>query len=355
MPPANLDDVYKKLLIPFSFLITLLTIYAFEPNSFLNAWKGRAFYLFFLWLFTLEFILGNPNPKPTKQHSGEWARLILGAFILMIPTIYIIETHMFGLNTTIINIGKSLSIGQGFSESDSTWLVNISWPLSVEYLIVAVSIFLAVLVMLDFEGVKQFPISIFLLGMMGVFYTIDTFRPYGTATIPNFLIPIISPNNNFSIQSLVPITSSAVAIILQNMGRTVQMVVQPQDSGVQMLVSGSPAIFGIYWPCAGIHSLFIYTFVILIFLKDSPLSLIGKAVCLAVGAVGTFFVNVLRIVSIINIYIAMGPAAGDYFHNYYGELFFLAWLVAYLFALVIIQRFLTNHSLHISTRNTSIE
>jgi exosortase/archaeosortase family protein len=355
MPTVNLD-VYKKLLIPFSFLITLLVVYTFDPNSFLDAWKGRAFYLFFLWLFALEFILGNPNPKPSTRHGVEWARLILGAFILMIPTIYIIETNIYGLNSTIIEIGKSLGVGQGLSEGGAkTYLINVGWPLSVEYLIVAASIFLAILAMLHFEGIKQFPISMFLLGMMGVFYMIDTFRPYGTATIPNFLIPLISPSNNFSIQSLVPLTSSAVAIVLQNMGRAVQMIVQPQDGGVQMLVSGSPTVFGIYWPCAGIHSLFIYTFVILIFLKGSPLSLTGKAACLAVGAVGTFFVNVLRIVSIINIYIAMGPAAGDYFHNYYGELFFLAWIVVYLFALVFVQRFLTNRSSTNNTRNTAIE
>jgi len=345
MPLTSLGNTYKKLLIPFSFIILILVAYIVDPKSILDAWKGRAFYLFFLWLFTLEFILGNRNPNPSTKHGAEWARIILGTFVLLIPTIYLIETNIFGLNSTVIDFGKSVGIGQGLVESGfKAWLINVSWPLSVEHLIVALSVFLGVLILLDFDGIKQFPISIFLLGMMGLFYTIDSFRPYGTATVPNFLTPIVIPQNSFSIQSFVPLTSSAVAAVLQSMGRAVQMVVLRGDQGVQMLVSGSPDVFLIYWPCAGIQSLFIYTFVILLFLRSSQMSLVGKAACLAIGAVGTFFVNVLRIVSIINIYIAMGPAAGDYFHNYYGELFFLVWIVIYLFVLVFVQRFLLNRS-----------
>ena len=177
-------------------------------------------------------------------------------------------------------------------------LINTSWPLSL-YLIVAVSIFIGVLLLLDFEGIKQFSISISLLGAMGVFYVIDTFRPYSTASLPNFLSPLPSARsqNGFSIQGFVPFTSSIVAMIMQRIGYAVQMVLV-QDEGVQMLVNGYP--FLVYWPCAGIHSLFICTFVILLFLKVSPMSLRAKLGCLVLGAVGTFFVNVLRIISIIN-------------------------------------------------------
>ena len=64
MPLTNLDDTYKKLLIPLSFIVMLLVVHTIEPLSFQETWKGRAFYLFFLWVFALEFILGSRNPKP---------------------------------------------------------------------------------------------------------------------------------------------------------------------------------------------------------------------------------------------------------------------------------------------------
>ncbi|HVP92275.1 MAG TPA: exosortase/archaeosortase family protein, partial [Acidobacteriota bacterium] len=152
--------------------------------------------------------------------------------------------------------------------------------------------------------------------------------------------------------SFVPLISSIVASVMQKLGYAVQMGVLP-DGSVQMLVNNYG--FLIYWPCAGVYSLFIYTFVILLFLKNSPMSLLGKLGCFVIGAVGTFFVNVLRIISIINIYVTQGAAAGGIFHSYYGELFFLAWIVFYLFALLFVQRFLIRRtSVAVSQSNTTL-
>jgi exosortase/archaeosortase family protein len=332
------SDTYKKLLIPLSFIIMVLIVYVIDPYSLQVTWEGRAFYLFFLWLFALEFLLGSRNPKPKTNSSASWARIIGGFFMLMIPTIYLIEFYLFGLNNTVIEFGKFLGLGQGAGSILQDYLIYWSFPLSLEYFIVACSIFMGVFLLLDFDGIRQFSVSISLLGLIGVFFMINTFSPY-TASFPNFLSlssPIF-PRSGFSIQDFVPFISSIVASVMQRMGYAVQMVVLP-DSAVQMLVNGYG--FLIYWPCAGVYSLFIYTFVILLFLKGFPTSLRAKLGCFAIGAVGTFFVNILRLVSIINIYITQGAAAGDVFHNYYGELFFLVWIVFYLFALVLVQRFL---------------
>jgi exosortase/archaeosortase family protein len=302
--------------------------------------EGQGLLSLFPMAFALEFIIAGRSPKSKTRLSSDWARIIGGFFMLMIPTIYLMEFYMFGLDNTVIEFGRFLGVGRGVSSlSDQTLLIYYSFPLSLEHIIVAVSIFIGVLLLLDFKGIKQFSISISLLGLMGVFYMIDTFRPYATASFPNFLslLSPAFPQTGVSIQGFVPFTSSIVALVMQRIGYAVQMAVL-QDGSVQMLVNGYP--FLIYWPCAGIHSLFIYTFVILLFLKGSPMSLRGKLGCLVIGAVGTFFVNVLRIVSIINIYITQGTLAGDAFHSYYGELFFLTWIVFYLFALVFIQRFL---------------
>jgi exosortase/archaeosortase family protein len=318
----------------------MIIAYVFDPLSFQTTWKGRAFYLFFLWLFALEFILGGTkSPKTRAGLSTRWSRTIAGLCVLMIPTIYVTGFYMYGLDDTIVAFGKFLGVGQGLglSLSDQVWFTNTSFPLSFEYLVVTASIFMGVLLLLNFEGIKQFSISISLLGLVGVFYMIDTFRPYASASFPNFLslLSPILPQSGVSIQGFVPFISSIVAFVMQKLGYAVQMAVL-QDGTVQMLVNGYG--FDIYWPCAGVYSLFIYTFVILLFLKGFPMSLRGKIASFVIGAVGTFFVNILRIVSIMQIYVTKGTAAGDIFHNYYGELFFLFWIVFYLFALVLIQR-----------------
>jgi exosortase/archaeosortase family protein len=48
-----------------------------------------------------------------------------------------------------------------------------------------------------------------------------------------------------------------------------------------------------------------------------------------IGAVGTFLVNVLRIVTICIIGLKVGSAAAQYFHDFYGELFFISWMLVY--------------------------
>lgn len=144
-----------------------------------------------------------------------------------------------------------------------------------------------------------------------------------------------------------------------------------------------PAIF---WPCAGIHSLLIYTLVILLFIKNTPFSIQGKLIrasiprrlkfmaksnripsllkhriihttilvaekffvnalrmipiyiIVAVGAVGTFIANIIRIVSICIIGVEKGSEAAQLFHSYYGELYFIVWIITYLVILLLLSR-----------------
>jgi exosortase/archaeosortase family protein len=312
----------------------MLILYFIDPLSFQNTWKGRLFYLFFLWLFALEFIMGSRNPKPRISFNKDTARVILGFFMLMVPTIYVMEFYLFGLNDTIAQFARILSVGKGLLPSDQAYMINTAFPLSVEYLVIAVSMFIGTLLLLDFEGIRQFSISVSFLGLIGVFYLIDTLRPFASASVPNFLTPGFT-QSGFSIQSFVPFISSNVAFFMQKLGYAVQMTVW-QDGSVLLFVNGHGYL--VYWPCAGVYSLFIYTFVILLFLKNSPMSLFGKLGCFLIGAVGTFFVNILRIVSIIQIGNTSGSQAAEYFHNYYGELFFLGWIVFYLLVLSFVQR-----------------
>jgi exosortase/archaeosortase family protein len=343
------NDTYKELLIPISFIMMMLIAYVFDPSvvgpsSFEETWTGRAFYLFFLWLFALEFILdGSKNSKPRTNLSTRWVRTVSGFSILMIPTAYIIAFYMFGLNSAITSLGLALGkffgVGQGLTWNSQAVFISTYFPISFEYVIATASILAGVFLVLELDGIKQFSISISLLGLVGVFYMINTFRPYATASFPNFLslLSPILPLSGVSIQGFVPFISSIVAFVMQKLGYAVQMAVL-QDGTVQMLVNGYG--FDIYWPCAGVYSLFIYTFVILLFLKGFPMSFRGKVISFVIGAVGTFFVNILRIVSIMEIYVTKGAAAGDIFHDYYGELFFMFWIVFYLFGLVLVQRFL---------------
>ena len=85
----------------------------------------------------------------------------------------------------------------------------------------------------------------------------------------------------------------------------------------------------VYWPSAGIQSLIIYTGIMLLFIKDTQYSMRRKVTYFGIGAMGTFIVNIGRIVTIMIIGLRIGRLEASVFHDYYGELFFIAWMTVY--------------------------
>jgi exosortase/archaeosortase family protein len=90
---------------------------------------------------------------------------------------------------------------------------------------------------------------------------------------------------------------------------------------------GVPAAFQVAWPCSGVDSLLIYTITILLFLKKSAISRVVRIIYFVIGALVTYFINVLRVVTIFVI-AANGGGIGP-FHRYYGSLYSITWIVSY--------------------------
>jgi exosortase/archaeosortase family protein len=81
------------------------------------------------------------------------------------------------------------------------------------------------------------------------------------------------------------------------------------------------------WPCSGVESLLIYTVTILLFLKKSGISLKHKIIYFMIGAIVTYFINILRIVTLYVIAIHNGN--WGIFHDYYGPLYSITWIISY--------------------------
>ena len=232
--------------------------------------------------------------------SWTWFRIAAVIVAAAAPTIYVISTFFLGLDYSIWELGTLLG---------ATLLWH--WPISFEYLLFTAFFTASVLLTYEIDGLKRFSISLFFLGATCFFYMIDTFYPYGTIVV---------------LQAFAPFTASSAVHILNWMGYKAQLA---PYTCMPILFSPGLPLLAIGWPCAGVHSLRIYTFVILLFLKDATFSLGRKIIYVAVGAIGTFIVNVLRIVTICIIGVNSGPEAMHMFHNYYGELFFIAWIIIY--------------------------
>jgi thaumarchaeosortase len=302
----------KTALLFAAFIAPLIILYLIDSGSFDYLWKGRAPYFLFLWLLFLEAILGWKNLK--AEHTTFWTKkTVLAAVILLLPTVYAAGLN-FGLHSGIVELGRA--VGVPIINGD-TWYLTHSWPFSLEYVLFAMFFVAAIWLLYGVQGLKSFAVSSFFIGGVGVFYMIDTFYPYGTFTI---------------LQSFVPVTVSGATSILNFLGYGTQTFPGGAD-GLGLIVTGAGeksyrAI--VSWSCAGSHSLFLYSFMIMLFLRGTSISQMRKIVYVVVGAVGTFFVNILRIVAILVAGVNGGASLATTFHEFYGEFFFITWMFIYL-------------------------
>ena len=316
------SDTIVKLLPLFAFVAPLALLYGLNPadpylnlsaqDSFQLMWKGRTFQLFFIWLIALGFILSweTFKLKISKQNK---AKLFAVAIALLLPTMYVISEYYFGLNAAIANL--SLQNGVAFSDS---------MPLAIEYLVFSVLFCLTIFLSFGKKGLAGFALPAIFVGLVGVLYTIDNVFPYGQFT---------------PFQILVPTTAMLAAGVLGLMGCTTLL---GTENGMPTLQATGPvgtAKFAIAWPCAGIESLLIFTAVALLFLQQMPISRKAKAGYFIVGAAVTYFINVMRIVTIFNIGMQYGVNSNQVqmFHFYYGPLYAIAWIVSYPLIILVSQ------------------
>jgi thaumarchaeosortase len=312
-PSMSVADYFRRhstyikiFLIFLSVAIPLAVLYSLDAPSFDKAFNGRAYYLFFVWLVVLEFALDWDTYKSEASKMSVKRALAFG-LALLLPTVYIVASNFLGFNTTIINVFSSYGV-------IAPWLDNA--PLAMEYIAFAMFFILIFLFAYKLKGLMDFSLSIALLGVVGAIHTINILFPYGGFT---------------PFQFLVPVTTQASASVLNFMGY--QTGVMP-NSKTQMpiLIIHDPASGGtwsgqIAWPCAGVESLLLYTIIMLLFLKKSDIPRLQKVGYFAFGALVTYGINILRIVTIFLI----GLNKGDVwtFHDYYAQLYSATWIVAY--------------------------
>jgi len=308
----------QSILVFAAFIVPLLIIYLLDAGSFDYLWKGRAPYLLFLWLFFLEAALGWKKLQENPPKFWD-KKTVLAAITLLLPTVYAIGL-IVDLKTAIIEFGKILGVP---SEQFGEWYLTHSWPFSFEYVLFAVFFILSIWLLYNKKGLKIFTVSSFFIAGVGIFYMIDTFYPYGTFTV---------------LQSFVPVTVSVVVFILNILGYGTSTFPGGED-GLGLTVTGANSSYSaiVSWSCAGSHSLFLYSFMIMLFLRGTSITRTRKIIYVITGALGTFFVNILRIIAILLAGVNSGASLAATFHEVYGEFFFIAWMFIYLTVIYLLE------------------
>jgi thaumarchaeosortase len=306
--------------VPF-FAFPVVLLYLFEPTSFEYVWNGRTVYIIFLWLLLIEIFLAWNKPLETSTSSLN-VRTFAAFATMLFPTFYVIFTFMLGFRSKIIELGRFL--GVPYLQYGS-WFLETAWPLALEFFVFSCFFLLSVWLLYRLSGFRRFYISGFFIAAFSIFYILGgVLFPYGSLQ---------------AAQSFASVTVTFSARVLDLLGY--KTYITPVQGGSFLLVTRNTATaaFLVYWPSAGIQSLILYSFTILLFLRNTIMPLWRKGGYFIGGAVGTFFANVLRIASIGIVGVNSGATA-RMFHDYYGELYFIIWMIMYLFTVFLVESYL---------------
>jgi exosortase/archaeosortase family protein len=313
-----------------SLALPILLLYYWDPSSFEHTWQGRTFYLFFVWLISLETVLDWEKLQfnfTLKKFFKGYLKTFLFALAVAAPTIYVTVSNHYGLNSWIADIAKQYVLNcnpKFFKNNSFDYFANIL-PISIELLVLTLLFCLIVLLAYGIKNLPVFSGSIFFLGVMGFLFVIDDLYPGGKFT---------------PLQMLVPVTAFFAARLLELFGYTTTVTEAYYHiyGRVSVLKVNNISLFGIGWICAGVESLVIYTIVISLFLKKSDISTKRKIFYFVMGAAVTYFLNILRIFTLAMIKLSGGDIWP--FHNFYGQFYSITWITLYPLMIVGVEKIL---------------
>ncbi len=296
--------MYNRNLIIAIILISSPILFALVayPDTFSLSWnQGRGGFLFAL-AFIVAELLGLKLEIPTK-------RLIAVIPLAVLTIVYLIALEN-GLREFIEESGEAYNVQLIFSW---TWM----WDFIIMAIFVVVSLFI-------FFGKKWIRIApagpIFLSGS-AVILSLDAFFPYDTLGPLQYVVPYLVQTNAWIITALDLGTATA------------------RDNLLFLKGEHGPFALQVFWPSAGVHSVIIYSLVMMAFLLKMNIPRNRKAGYFVIGILGTIGVNMIRIFSLSIFALKVSTNANEFeeFHSVAGEIMFLPWLFIFLLLVTFIE------------------
>jgi len=279
----------------------LFALVAF-PDSFSLSWnQGRGGFLFAL-AFIVAELIGLKIQIPTK-------RLVAIIPLAALTIVYLVGLE-YGLREYIEAGAEVYDVQLIFSW---TWM----WDFIVMTSFVITTLFI-------FFGKKWIRISpagpIFLAGS-AVILSLDAFFPYDTLGPLQYVVPYLVQTNAWIITTL-------------DLG-----VATARDNLMFLRGDHGPFALQVFWPSAGVHSIIIYSLVMMAFLLKMNIQRNRKAMYFIIGILGTIGVNMIRIfsLSLFALKVSTNAAEFEEYHSVAGEIMFLPWLFIFLLIVTVIE------------------
>jgi thaumarchaeosortase len=307
--------------------IPILFMLALAPETFGLSWAGfgklgRGGLLFVLFFLAFELMDFRKNAIPSPNRTRKIAAAIL------VSTALLYFGGVAGISRfadSIYWIGRVLGAAGEFSNS---------WLMAMDYLAFAVYIVVLAIVLFGSRAFKAtLTAVVFSVGMLAM-YLLDAFFPYGTIGPLQFWA-------NFIV--------ACVAFLSRVFGLPIF------GFSNHLTILGKHGTFAlvVFWPSVGVHSMLIYSLVMVVLAAKLVAPWRRKALYVVVGVAGTIFLNVVRIF-IITYYgyiYATSAAELDAFHNSIGEFLFPLWIIIFIVIVLDIESRISARTKRLTAEN----
>lgn len=272
------------------------------PDSFSLSWnQGRGGFLFAL-AFVVAELVGLKLNIPTK-------RLLAGVPLAAITIAYLIGLE-YGLREYI----------EGGAEIYDVQLI-FSWTWMWDFIVMTAFVVATLFIFFGTKWIRISPAGPIFLGGSAVILSLDAFFPYDTLGPLQYVVPYLVQTNAWIITTF-------------DLG-----IATARDNLLFLKGDHGPFALQVFWPSAGVHSVIIYSLVMMAFLLKMNIQKNRKIVYFAIGILGTIGVNMIRIFSLSLFVLKVSTNAVEFeeFHSVAGEIMFLPWLFIFLLIVTAIE------------------
>lgn len=272
------------------------------PDSFSLSWnQGRGGFLFAL-AFVVAELVGLKLNISTK-------RLLAVVPLAAITIAYLIGLE-YGLREYI----------EGGAEIYDIQLI-FSWTWMWDFIVMTAFVVATLFIFFGTKWIRISPAGPIFLGGSAVILSLDAFFPYDTLGPLQYVVPYLVQTNAWIITTF-------------DLG-----IATARDNLLFLKGDHGPFVLQVFWPSAGVHSVIIYSLVMMAFLLKMNIQKNRKIVYFAIGILGTIGVNMIRIFSLSLFALKVSTNAVEFeeFHSVAGEIMFLPWLFIFLLIVTAIE------------------
>ena len=280
----------------------ILFVLAVYPDSFSMSWnQGRGGFLFGL-AFIVAEIIG-------VKFIVSKRRLILGIPLAAVTIIYFVLLD-FGLHDYIINAAPAFNVQLIYS-----------WEWFWDFLVITIFAISASILMFGKKWIRIVIAGPVFLGGSAIILSLDAFFPYDTLGPLQYFVPHLVQTNVWIINAF-------------DLG-----VATARDNLMFLRGDHGPFALQVFWPSAGVHSVVIYSLVMMAFLLKMNIKQNRKFMYFGLGILGTIIINMIRIfsLSVFALKVSTNPVEFEEYHSVAGEIMFLPWLFAFLLVVTVIE------------------